>query len=451
MGARAGIGVLHWRQSRYHLLNHATHTMKLHYHLALARTSLLLALLLLPGCQKEDETQGTHVDVTIAVEAPSVLASPQLLQLKGNLGDVALRAEGATLHATVKPGTYHLDIEAEYQEMGKTSHVAASYSGDLVVEETQHHTTKVSLVYEPPVGKDQFLITEIFFAGVLTPEKFQYLDDRYIHITNASTDKTLYLDGIVLVRTFFQSNLIYDATPMPDFEHFVYYDVAYQFPGNGHDYPVKPGETIMICQSAIDHREACPDAPDLRGALFEWIDVKDCAAHDCPNNPTVPDMRPIYVADNDGASPDTYWVMNNNGGHGYALIRPEWTSPEEFHNDPNNQYYKWTFKVVVDGHLYYPAVPGEPCMKLPNEWVEDMVVTGIRDDFEWSPCSKLLDASYASIAHTHNTDLRYYLSVQRKRTAKGGWADTNNSQQDFEGKKATRVNGEPLTKELTTE
>ena len=413
--------------------------------------SIGVGLLALGGCAKGVVDIGEQVEVRFIVKAPSVLHAPTMLHLKGQLGDLPLVAQGDTLRVQVKPGAYVLTVEAVYQESGRATEVTASYSGEVVVEAGRRKEMGVQLVYTPPVGKDQFLITEIFFAGVLTPQKFQYLDDRYIHITNASSDKTLYLDGLVLVRTFFQSNLIYDATPMPDFEHFVYYDVAYQFPGNGHDNPVAPGETIMICQSAIDHREACPDAPDLRSARFEWIDVKDCAAHDCPNNPEVPDMRPIYVADNGGASPDTYWVMNNNGGHGYALVRPEWSSPEAFHNDPANQYYKWTFKVVVNGHLYYPAVPGEPCMKLPNSWVEDMVVTGIRDDFEWSPCGKLLDAGYASIAHTHNTDLRYYLSVQRKRTAQGGWMDTNNSQEDFEGKKATRVNGEPLTHELTAQ
>ena len=49
----------------------------------------------------------------------------------------------------------------------------------------------------------------------------------------------------------------------------------YAIPGNGKDYPVQPGKSLLICDKAIDHREANSNSFDLSNADFEWYDDSD--------------------------------------------------------------------------------------------------------------------------------------------------------------------------------
>jgi len=103
------------------------------------------------------------------------------------------------------------------------------------------------------------VINEIYYTGV-TLNNYPYLDDQFVELYNNS-DKTLYLDSIILARM--SINIDYIGT---DYVEVVY---AYQFPGKGHQCPIQPGELIVIAQDAIDHREVVPRSIDLSDADYE--------------------------------------------------------------------------------------------------------------------------------------------------------------------------------------
>lgn len=391
------------------------------------------------ACQKPQQADlhDNLQEVKIVVHAPSTLHQPTLLTLEASIAKDEKGMECSVsdneISAKLARGQYTLTAKATYRVQGEPNPIVISHSSTFeVLGGKDLAAYDIHLVYAPQDDKKGLIFSEIFFSGTLNSDNKQYDDDKYIIIVNSSLTTPQYLDGLVFVRSGHMSNLKYNAKPKPDIENTLLVDLAIQFPGKGTDYPVKPGEHIIICQSAINHRKNNPNSADLSIADFEWVDSKSASAHDMPNNPAVPDLLPLYTNDTQG---DFGWSMNNNGGHGYGLIRPGWTDAASYINNPAN-IQRWRYDVVV-GPNHLPNVPGDPFLKIPNGWIVDFVTTGTKQEKEWEIVSPLVDAGMACVADKFNSDSRYSLAVKRKVNGKGEWIDTNNSTTDFEAVRAT--------------
>lgn len=396
-------------------------------------------LLSFTACQKpqQEDLHDNLQEVKIVVHAPSTLSQPTLLTLEASIAKdekgMECSVSGNEITAKLARGQYTLTAKATYKVEGNPNPIVIPHSSTFEVSGGEDLATyDIHLVYTPQDDKKGLLFSEIFFSGTLNSDKKQYNDDKYIIIANSSRTTPQYLDGLVFVRSGHMSNQKYNAKPKPDIENTLLVDLAIQFPGNGTDYPVGPGERIVICQSAINHRDNNPNSADLSIADFEWVDDKSALAHDMPYNPAVPNLLPLYTNDSKG---DFGWSMNNNGGHGYGLIRPGWTDAASYINNPAN-IQRWTYNVVSGSH-HLPNVPGEPFLKIPNGWIVDFVTTGTKQEKEWEIVNPLVDAGMACVADKLNSDSRYFLAVKRKKNGKGEWIDTNNSTTDFEAVKAT--------------
>lgn len=408
--------------------------------LKLLGAALLLGLAVLTACNKKSEENATPVRVAITANAPSVLGDAQLVDLKGSLAKegetVECTADRNVLTAEVLPGRWELSITAHYKESGKSSKVSASYMGAISVEPEapDGQSYSVQLSYTPSHFRDGFVITEIFATGTNDPHNKKYMHDKYLIIANASADKTLYLDGYLLLQSEFLSSSKKKCTPEVPIKSSMVVKTIYQFPGSGTEYPVKPGEQIVVCQSAIDHREPNALSMDLSKAKFEWLD--DNALHNLPNpfpnNPSVPNMKHIFTKQKRGKSGQTYWVMNNQESETFAIGKFKGVTPEEYLGDVKNLFnYTWEFKGKTMG-----ADDPKPLL-FPNEWVEDAVSLGIAGHTEWHVVSPQLDAGSISASASKDDNNRFFKSVQRKRNADGSWVDTNNSTNDFEVKRAS--------------
>lgn len=388
------------------------------------------------ACQKpqQEDLHDNLQEVKIVVHAPSTLSQPTLLALEASIAKdekgMECSVSGNEITAKLARGQYTLTAKATYKIQGAANPIVIPHSSTFEVlggkDLAQHD---IHLVYTPQDDKKGLIFSEIFFTGTLNSDKKQYNDDKYIIIVNSSLTTPQYLDGLVFVRSGHMSNLKYNAKPKPDIENTLLVDLVLQFPGNGTDHPVKPGERIVICQSAINHRNNNQNSADLSTADFEWVDSKSTSQHDMPNNPAVPDLLPLFYTE--ATQGDFGWSMNNNGGHGYGLIRPGWTDAASYINNPAN-IQKWRYDIVG-----VPSQAGDPYLKIRNEWIVDFVTTGVRNEKEWEIVSPLVDAGMACVADKHNSDLRYSLAVKRKKNGKGEWIDTNNSTNDFEAVKAT--------------
>ena len=395
----------------------------------------------LVGCKKPNtlDTDESPVTVTITVSQPTVLANATLISAEGTLtrGDrtVECTANQNVLTATVTPGLWTAKISAKYREPGRRSPVVTEYTGQINAEHgAKANDFTVASEYTPSNFRDEFVIAEIFATGTTKPDGKQYNDDKYIVIANASANTTLYLDGYVLLQSNFLSSMKLDCTPAVPMEQGMVVKTIYQFPGSGTEYPVKPGEQVVICQSAIDHREANPLSCDLSTAQFEWVENSNAVAQKItfPNNPKVPNMKPIFVKQMKGQSGQTWWLVNNQESETFAIGKFQDVTPEAYVGNKANEF-SYTYQVL--GKTMNADLP-QPLL-FPNVWIEDAVALGIAGHTEWSVVSGLLDLGFTSASATKSDKNRYFKSVQRKKNSDGSWMDTNNSTNDFEVKRAS--------------
>ncbi len=125
-----------------------------------------------------------------------------------------------------------------------------------------------------PVSLSDLLISEIYYSGA-APNPPYYYHDQFLEIYNNSAD-TLYLDSLIVADLDFG----YAADSVIHAIH------AYMIPGTGKDWPLPPGEEIIIAQDAIDHSAINLNSINLTDADFEYY----VSTSGDVNNPDVPDM-----------------------------------------------------------------------------------------------------------------------------------------------------------------
>lgn len=102
------------------------------------------------------------------------------------------------------------------------------------------------------------LISEIYYTGAssIIP---QYFHDQFTEIYNNSSE-IIYLDSLLICDVEF--GYVDDSL--------IHAPRAYMFPGDGDDYPILPGELLIIAQDAIDHSPYPVNSINLLGADFEY-------------------------------------------------------------------------------------------------------------------------------------------------------------------------------------
>lgn len=285
-------------------------------------------------------------------------------------------------------------------------------------------------------------------AATLAKRFYTRVDnDQYITIYNPSK-QTLYLDSMAIVTNQIDPRVIFEFAPGDNFVN-SYYGVnsIMCFPGKGHDYPVKPGQTIVIANHAIDHAkdyekylddngenlkeyEGIDQFLDLSKADFEWS-----PSTDKNNNPNVPDLMPITS----GRAMSTI-----SEAVGLALVRLPW-SPATFaqYEKRNPEADK---KAKVKNPVHYINVTNTDfadfiAVEIPFNNVIDCMTICPRKRFLMKP-SKLdkgfLGVTEENFSSYNNENLLKVmgLSLQRKFDGKG-FVDTDNTTTDFEVKPAS--------------
>ncbi|NOY76236.1 MAG: DUF4876 domain-containing protein, partial [Calditrichaeota bacterium] len=129
-------------------------------------------------------------------------------------------------------------------------------------------------VREDYVAHSNIKINELYVGG---PKNDHYFfKDQYIELYNAGT-QTEYLDGKIICR------LAGNITKVT---------YIFQFPGNGTDYPIQPGEYKVCAQSAVNWKEQVPTSIDLSHADFEFYNPENASD---PDNPNVPNIVNLYT------------------------------------------------------------------------------------------------------------------------------------------------------------
>ncbi len=292
---------------------------------------------------------------------------------------------------------------------------------------------------------DHLIFKEICYTGTWYAERgYPYEYDSYIKILNPTTDKTFYLDGLCLVQSGLSCDKIVDLKDDSKImtTHFGATRLV-QFPGNGQQYPIKPGEEIIVTGYAVDHTKRNddgywnPDSYDLRGAKFEWFSkeqIDDDGTFE--DNSAVPNMKTWFPKeDNESIFP----MIPEKGA--IALVKlPDGVSTDKL---LTSDEYQWTtrwseFKKEGNGHgsgHVHNSAPVE-MLKIPNAWVVDAVQICPQQDYKWSVVGKELDHGYKSVytsSHEKNANRKAFTGKSLVRRWDGKkYVDGNNSSQDFD-------------------
>ena len=139
------------------------------------------------------------------------------------------------------------------------------------------------------------VINEIYYCG--PANSGLYYSDQFVELYNAS-DSVQYLDSLVICR----------AAQTPEYVGRyaeVYY--VYQFPGDGNDHPIYPGEFVVVAQDAIDHVGTGGAAGSVDLSHADW-ECYNQLGNDL-DNPDVPNLVNI----NPNRKLDLMIALTHNG------------------------------------------------------------------------------------------------------------------------------------------
>ncbi|KMQ61277.1 hypothetical protein ACM39_17830 [Chryseobacterium sp. FH2] len=266
---------------------------------------------------------------------------------------------------------------------------------------------------------DDFIIEEVFFTGIKTADNKNYNSGRYFKLTN-NTDKVLYADGLILGQSEFLTTDDKNPTPYDVNQYFAVKGVMV-LPGTGTQYPVQPGDFIVIADNAINHKENTSTAYDLHNADFEFPSTNPALGQ--VDNPAVPNVKVIYTQ-------MTYnmFFLHNRGFESYVIAR--FPAGEDETTFLQNHKYDYTYQNSAGG------VTSKSAYAIPNSWIVDGENNSIPTKFIQTVTSAGIDAGWTSAGTVDNDATRYGKSVRRKvigklANGKTAYSDTNNSSTDF--------------------
>ena len=375
------------------------------------------------ACTDDDKVKITEFTLTLTEPEDLNVASISDLHVtfkNVNTGKLTTNTmTGTEEKITLNEGLYNITVEGKMKYIVDEKTVEGQVKGYKesvnLVGTTSADNIKLFLFN----SKADFVIEEVYFAGSTTAEGKQYSGDQYIKIYNNS-DSVLYADGLVILESAFNTAQQYEYTP-DIMSQAMAVQCVYAIPGNGKDYPVQPGESLLICDKAIDHTAANINSFDLRNADFEWYDETE--KNQDVDNPQVTNLDKIY------SYTKAVWTLHNQGLCAYAIARLQ-VDKNTFLTDYT---YNATFINVIGNSQNTSAY------QVPKEWIIDAVNISNKAQYAWNVVDPSLDMGFTYCGEVASDKNRYNKSVRRKvlSTTPDGrkiLKDTNNSTEDFEAK-----------------
>lgn len=362
-----------------------------------------------------DEAGTQPVDFSVRLVMPQEFVQPLNQKMTVSLlksGKVIYSVdaeEGVAVFQDIIPDVYDLstslvissdvyeDLTGETVQNGKYV-VSGALLGQIVA-------TNSSVDVQTTVSRKQSLVvSKIYYAGSKDNNNKNYLAGRYLEFYNNS-DEEIDIAGTYVGLLESETTPAYMIGDTPDY---IYLKQIFRFPHEGKT-KLLPGESVLVVNSAIDHRSAAPREADLSNADFETKDDKN------NNNPDVPAMELIYTAY------ATIPSMNllQGGPCGVVLFTTDedvdsWERVYKQGASKGNRYVKAPVKYVTDG---------VECLKYSASGID----TGKKRLYDY------IDAGYINIeaATGYNGQVVYRKMESGTDGDSFTLVDTNNSGNDF--------------------
>lgn len=393
------------------------------------RIIYILTVLLLAGCMDMNDSNPFDGDLHI-LKISSVW--PEGMQVRGE-ADVLVedmnngsRYSGRTdmegnAEFNLPDGLYRVNLS------GRADDMVFNASADKVVLSGGTRTLSLSI----SVSKaGSIVIKEVYCGGCKKlPEEGNYQADQYIILHNNHFE-TCHLDGLCFGTlspyNSMGSNPWITTDPetgestLPDFVPVI--QAVWQFPGDGDDFPLAPGEDAVVCLGgAIDHAAQYPLSVNLNKpdyfVCYNTTYFPNTSYHPAPGS-NVSVERYLDVVIKMGKA-NAYTASISSPA--IVLFRAEGVSIQNHVADPDN----------------ITPVPGsmsDNVVKIPFEWIQDAVeVFDARSNDNKKRLVPSLDAGY--VLQTDSFLGRSLMRrVDEEASAYSGYevlADTNNSLNDF--------------------
>lgn len=434
---------------------------------------VLLIVLLATGCKKKDLTPSAppiNVIVKMSYDNSSGTYAFPLEGIKvkvtNQMNSVVLEkqtdATGLAIFNSISSGSYNIDAsititKEQYETITglplPTDEVTfnASKAGQ-VLNSTTENTIELKLEFGT-IG--DWVIKQVYYAGSHTTNGASFRD-QFIEIYNNS-NKVLYADSLYVAQLFGSNTVSPDLTTgnfindggvlqgqwdwsksygntagADAATRYVYPRTIFRIPGTGTQYPVQPGEGLVLAATAVNHKAPYTNAAgvsvnindpsltvDLSTANFEFY-LRDAIPNPLDSdvdNPAVPNMVVVdrivnrdLILDNPGREALVIFKTNAN----LTVDFPRLTTPN--------------YKTAAD------TVGRDRYLQIPNSFIIDAV--NIQPPAPASRTPRRLVASLDAGAYNVPAGQYSSQSMIRKTATTVGTRkvlkDTNNSTEDFD-------------------
>ncbi|UTX50559.1 DUF4876 domain-containing protein [Chryseobacterium sp. MA9] len=265
---------------------------------------LMIPVLILVGCNRDDDFGGNNeikpVPFTVNIKydaskypsaADKGVANVTVI-LKNTVTEDRIigktDANGDLILDAVLPGTYSVQAELqlkqhEYeQQIGEETSYEIVHFGGFDEKVVINANTPSKLIRITSGNLGDLVIKQYYYAGSDNKLGANFRD-QFIEIHNNS-DQTIYADGLYLVflegninsnvTTYTLSNGQYDWSKTAGGgsaanTDYVYSNIFIKIPGSGSQYPILPGKSIVIAQTAINHKMPFDDINGTGVAIQE--------------------------------------------------------------------------------------------------------------------------------------------------------------------------------------
>jgi len=383
----------------------------------------------------------------------------------GDTYTISTDADGFANFSNVIPGTYQITVSKkmlsdEFYATFNYVSPAAELSFNGTQEGATINVNVQSTVIEVRSARiGDLLIKQIYYGGSHITQGAG-IRDQFIELYNNSNE-VIYADGLYLgqlygktnttVNSYTQSNGQFDwsksmgmtmgGTANTDF---VYADYVMRIPGTGTQYPILPGQSLVIAQNALNHKSPLVDntgspinilnpslTVDLSGSDFEVYlgtfnnSIGEAIYKFDIQNPAVKDLEIAYWGRPGNWSGNNDFIMDSPGRDSFIIFKMD---PADFtllsdYSDPSvtnatvsTRYFKQIpINIIIDGVDLQHYNPNSQRPKMLNASVDASFIAG--------------DQAYISQAVIRKT--KTTIPAQGNTPARKVLEDTNNSANDF--------------------
>lgn len=359
--------------------------------------------------------------------------------------------DGVVKFPAVNPGVYNISANLQFTNdqyevfFGlPTDQADVNFNGVLENIAVNENSQNNDVVVLKTARIGDLVIKQIYFTGSDT-NKGAVFRDQFFEIYNNSNE-VIYADGLYYAQVYGNTNTrvrdytlangqfdwskSVEQTKTNANENYVYLDKVYQIPGTGNQYPINPGESIVVAATAVNHKEPLtvggqsfpiedPNLTiDLSGADFEvnYISFLNAIGNTpYPSDFDNPAVSNVNIVHSFG---EREMILDPSGRDAYVI----------FKTDDFNSFDK-----IVSPKTTTPTSDSRRYVQIPNDIIIDGVATNLEDPTKVIPSrmNVSIDGGYISAGASFSST-----AVIRKVAQEFGGRkvlqDTNNSTNDFE-------------------